>query len=246
MGIKGVAQIDGKSVEVELTEVKDLDGHFTKEQADARTEGAVRERLKNHKSPEQLMDDEGFTKKFFERHGIDPKGNKKLDPEEIQRLRETFRKEEVEPLKTELTTKATRLTSIEKKRITSDLTASLLEAGFKKPIAAKLAQLHASDFGLDEHDNTSQKDGDGFAFSAAAQKGKPYIDSLEWAKKLAGDPDNAELLEKRSTQDTAAPDGKRRGSTPNIKLTRKEASQRKLWDEAHRKAKELGVEVEVE
>ena len=247
MGIKGVAEIDGKEVDVELKSVKDLDGHFTKEQADARTEGAIRERLKNHKTPEQLMDDEGFTKKFFEKHGIDPNDKgKKLSPEEITRLRDTFRKEEVEPLQTNLSATTERLTKRERKQIESDLHTSLLEAGFKKPIAAKLAKMHAGEFGIDEHDNTSLRDGDGFSFSASATKGAPYQGSAEWAKKLAADPDNADFLEKRSTQTSPAPDGKRAAGAKNIQLTRADAQNRQKFNAAHAEAKKLGVDVEVD
>lgn len=246
MGIKGKATVGGELVEVELEEVIDLDGHFTSEQVNHRIQSAVKERLKNHRTPEQLLEDEEHRKAVLEKMGIDPAnpGKGKPSAEELQSLQESWRKRELEPEREARTKAEQRAEKVLTARKKSDLRAHLIEAGVKKQVAGRFAEMFASQFGYsEEHDTFGLVDGDGeFVFSSKPSKGKPFKDIAEFAAEFVADPENADWVE---TVKQGGPNLGGTRSTKAVTISRADARDHRKFKAAEKQAAEAGVELVV-
>lgn len=194
---KGTALVDGKETEVELDDAQ----FITVEQHNVRLADTVRKRLARQAAGirEELAKDEEFVGSVLKAKGVDPsKGGKSLTDADVARLQEELRKSEVSPLTEKLTKAEEKASRILRKQLISDLTAALIQAGVKKSVAPRIAEMEANS-GRFGHDETTEmwavKDGDGFAFSTKASKERPYKGVDEYAAEWAGDKSNTDFIE---------------------------------------------------
>jgi hypothetical protein len=209
MKVKQKVTIDGQEREIEIE--LDANQFLTIDQHKLRLNDAIKKRLARHSA--ELMQDEEFVAKVLKAKGIDPanpgggRGNRDGEAEVIARVQGEIRKNEVEPLKKQLTELTETLGKTRSDQLVSELEAAFLEGDgntrVKKGVARRLAELEVQRGAfafVDDHRYWAVKDGDGFAYAPSATQQRPYKGTKEFAVDFVKDKNNADFIERTSQQ----------------------------------------------
>lgn len=192
---------EGKEVEVELDDAQ----FIAVDQHKLRVNRTVQDRLAKQavNIRSELLEDEGFRKEVLAKAGVDPdkKGGSDKSVDEasiVERVQKELRDREVKPLQEKLTGMEQSVAKGRHKQLVSSLTAELIEAGVKKSVAARIAEIEAGRFGYDEKtDSFAVKTAEGFEFSSNASQDAPYKGTKEFATGWAGDKLNADFVDRQ-------------------------------------------------
>lgn len=204
-------ELDASDVQVEggqlLAEGESPDGYVTREFM----QDEIKRRGKGLHSKDELAKDDEFFREVASQRGIEldeegnPVGSEDVD---VEGLRSRIKREEVEPVVERAETAEERAKRLLKASREWRLKHAARNAGFKKNLAGKFANLHAQEFDFDdESEDFALREGDGFAYSANPDKGSRHVTPDEFFKSLAQSDDYKEFVEDNRATSTGNPGG---------------------------------------
>lgn len=242
---KAKALVDGVETEVELDDTKFL----TLEQHEVRVQDTVRGRLARHAKDlrQKLLTEEEFVGEVLKAKGIDPdaKPSGKVGPDEVAKLQEQWRTQELKPLQERAEKAEGTLTKTRDRTLRAELERALIAAGVKSSVAGRIAALEAGRFAFDETTEMfALRKGDGFDYSSKATSERPYKGVEEFAKEWAEDKDNADFVQRQS-QSGPGLGGMGGQKAGVVQISRADARNHTKFKAAEEEAAKLGGTVQI-
>jgi hypothetical protein len=215
---KAMAFVNGAETEVELDDTL----FITQETHRARMTRTINDRLAKQavNLRKELLADGDFQKEAMKAAGVDPTKiatGAGLTEADVARLQAEWRTKELDPVKAQLATATDTLSKDRTRTKSSQLEAALGDAGVKKAVRKRIAEIEAARFEFDDKSGQfAQRGEDGeFLFSTKATQTMPFVGIEEFATAWAANPENVDFVEQQTQKgpNVGAPPPK--GSTQN-------------------------------
>lgn len=231
-------QSDGVVIEIEIPEGATPLGFISEETHATQLENETKRSYKRgrQKASTELLTDEEFKTTALTTWGVKPgegqPGNGRPAADEVTRLQEQWRTQELKPLQDQLTASQTELTQERERQLAAEIVGearrlkyldSLTEHPAGQPEKARIVTLFRSQLAYDPETRMhAVRDGEAFAYAPNATRERPYKGATDLLTEFAGDARNSSLIS-NSRQNVPGPDnGAAGGGGAAGQVTRKD------------------------